>query len=149
MLRDERLRIAQQWAAGYEDLAVDLPLVHEFLERSIVTDQAASERLSEAVARRSLAINEQDPEHSLLLAVAAVEECAATRLAQRALLAALATLRIRGLLRGHGDVVRSVRSRLTATALQLPRTITPHGFGTGRAVRSSHRSGGTSTGCAA
>ena len=108
LLRDERLAIAQQWAARQGELAVELPLVHEFLEFSARSDNAALERLSEAIARRALASVEHDPEQSILLALAAIEECAPTPLAQRALLTALASSRVRALLRGHTDVVRKV-----------------------------------------
>ncbi|MGH8888096.1 MAG: hypothetical protein ACRDYX_23695, partial [Egibacteraceae bacterium] len=101
LLRDERLEIAQQWAAAHGAVAVELPLVYEFLRRSSRSDRAALERLSESVARRALASVDHDPEHSILLALAAIEECAPTRLAQRALLAALAVCRLYGVLRGH------------------------------------------------
>ncbi|MGH8898324.1 MAG: ATP-binding protein [Egibacteraceae bacterium] len=90
LLRDERLEIAQQRTAAHGDVALELPLVHEFLGRSRRSDRAALERLSEAVARRALASVDHDPEQGILLALAAIEECAPTRLAQRALLAALA-----------------------------------------------------------
>ncbi len=108
LLRDERLTTAQQWASALGNVAVELPVVGEFLARSRHFDRAAMVRLSEAVARRALASIEHDPEQSLLLALAAVEECAPTALAHRALLAALAASRIRSILRGHAGAVRDV-----------------------------------------
>jgi hypothetical protein len=108
LLRDERLRIAQRWAAAHGNVAVELPLVHEFLDRSGRLDRATLERLSEAVARRALASVDHDPEQGMLLALAAIEECVPTRLAQRALLAALAAARVRGIMRGHEDWVLGV-----------------------------------------
>lgn len=108
LLRDERLTTAQQWAATLGDVAVELPVVGEFLARSRHLDHAAMVGLSEAVARRALASIEHDPELSVLLALAAVEECAPTALAHRALLAALAASRVRGILRGHTQAVRTV-----------------------------------------
>ena len=108
LLRDERLKTAQQWAIAQADLLEELPLVREFLDRSARMDQAALERLSEAIARRALAGIDQDPEHSLLLALAAVQECAPTPLAHRALLAALGTTHVRGVLAGHHNGLASV-----------------------------------------
>ena len=51
---------------------------------------------------------EHDPEHSLLLALAAAQECAPTPPAQRALMTALAAFRIRGVLEGHERAVNAV-----------------------------------------
>ena len=108
LLRDERLEIAQQWAAGHGNLAAELPLVHEFLECSRRSDHAAMKRLSEAVARRALATVHDDPEQGVLLALAAIEECTPTPLAQQALFTTLAASRIHGVLRGHRGGVRGV-----------------------------------------
>jgi WD40 repeat protein len=108
LLRDERLRLAQQWAAANGEVAVELPLVHEFLECSSRSDRSTLERLSEAVARRALTSVEFDPEQGILLAVAAIQQCAPTPLARQALVAALAASRVRRLLRGHNDEVTGV-----------------------------------------
>jgi len=108
LLPDERLRVAQRWAAARGDVAPEFPLVAEFLDRSRQLNRATSERLSEAVASRALTAVQSDPEQSLLLALAAVEECAPTALAHRALLAALAAARVRKVLRGHAEPVRGV-----------------------------------------
>jgi WD40 repeat protein len=66
------------------------------------------ERLSESVARLALAHVDDDPELGILLALATIEECAPTLLAQRALLAALAAAHVRDVLRGHTEVVRGM-----------------------------------------
>ncbi|MGH8902876.1 MAG: AAA family ATPase [Egibacteraceae bacterium] len=108
LLQGERLATAQQWAATHNELVVDLPLVRELLDRSTRADYAALERLSEALAGQALAEVDQDPEHSLVLALAAMEECAPTLLAQRALLAALAASHVRAVLHGHEDSVYGV-----------------------------------------
>ena len=108
LLRGDRLASAERWAVGHASLALELPLVHEFLNRSTRSDYAASKRLSEAIARRALESVGQDPERSVLLALAAIEECVPTSLAQRALLTALGNLRLRMVLRGHTDVIRAV-----------------------------------------
>jgi WD40 repeat protein len=109
LLRGERLRIAQQWAGAHADsIATELPLVHQYVTSSSQADKATQERLSQAIATRALAIVDYDPEQSILLALAAIEECAPTSLAHRALLAGLSASRVRGVLRGHKGVVRAV-----------------------------------------
>src|SRR5207244_9060963 len=55
-----------------------------------------------------LATVDDDPERSLLLALAAIQECAPTPLARRALLTALAASRARTPLCGHQDMVWDV-----------------------------------------
>ncbi len=108
LLAGERLAAAQQWAASHSGLVADLPLVREFLDRSTRADRAAMQRLSESIARQALVEVERDPEHSLVLALAAIEECAPTLLAQQALLGALAASHVRAILRGHEDAVYGV-----------------------------------------
>jgi WD40 repeat protein len=108
LLRAERLRTARQLAASAGDLATDVPLVAEFLDRSNGADYTAREQLSETIARQAMGEAEHDPEHSLLLALAAAQECAPTPPAQRALMTALAAFRIRGVLEGHERAVTAV-----------------------------------------
>jgi hypothetical protein len=119
LLRDERLQLAQQWATAHPDLATQLPLVHEFLDHSTRCDHATLQRLSETTAKQALASIESDPELGILLAVAAIQQCAPTPLAHQALLAALAASRIRCLLRHEREVrgvVWSPDGRRVATA---------------------------------
>ena len=108
LLRAERLKTARQLAASAEDLASDVLLVAEFLDRSNRADHTAREQLSETIARQALGEVDHDPEHSLLLALAAVQECAPTPEAQRALATALGASRIRGVLEGHERAVTAV-----------------------------------------
>jgi WD40 repeat protein len=108
LLGGDRLASAERWAARHGSLALELPLVHEFLTRSTHSDYAALRRLSEVVARRALDCIDQDPERSVLLALAATQECVPTPLAQRALLTALGNLRLRVVVRGHTDAIRAV-----------------------------------------
>ncbi|MGH3824415.1 MAG: eIF2A-related protein [Pseudonocardiaceae bacterium] len=108
LLRDERLKAAQRWAASDGELDDNLNLVTEFLASSNRADRATMEGLSETIARQALATVDRDPDYSLLLALAAYEECAPTALALRALTAALVASPVRVVLRGHEDWVREV-----------------------------------------
>ncbi len=108
LLRGERLAAARRWLAEADGLAAAEPLVTEFVEISHRSDGVAMRRLADSIARQALTGFRTDPEHSLLLALAAHEECAPTPLARRALSAALAVSRVRGVLRGHDDRVWAV-----------------------------------------
>jgi WD40 repeat protein len=103
LLRAERL-IAAQRAAAILEVSAE-PLLEEFLDESRRADAAIMANLSETLARQALAGLEQDPEHSLRLALAAYEECQPTSLARCALAAALAVSRVRMVLRGHEGAV--------------------------------------------
>jgi WD40 repeat protein len=108
LLRDDRLERALAWVARLDGADGELGVVREFLDQSTLSDVAAMARLSDAVARHALAAVDRDPELAVLLALAAVDECGSTPLAHRALLAAMAQLRTRLVLRGHDDAVRGV-----------------------------------------
>ncbi|GAA1888838.1 WD40 repeat domain-containing protein [Actinomadura bangladeshensis] len=108
LLRGERLAAARKWLAEADGLAAAEPLVTEFVEISHRSDGVAMRRLADSIARQALTVFRTDPEHSLLLALAAHEECAPTPLARRALSSALAVSRVRGVLRGHQDRIWSV-----------------------------------------
>ncbi|HSR22257.1 MAG TPA: AAA family ATPase, partial [Candidatus Eisenbacteria bacterium] len=118
LLTGERLEMAQRWAdqtgAGHVH-----PLVSELLEQSARLDRAALARLSQAVALQAHASLDRDPELAVLLAAAAVEECAVTPLACRVLLTAVVGPCLR-VVRGHGDslwdVAWSPDGRLLATS---------------------------------
>ncbi len=105
LLRDERLEAAQRWAAADGEVAHSLSLVAKFIDYSNRADRAAMKRLSETIARQAIDTIDRDPDHSLLLALAAFEECARTTLALRALTTALVASRVRAVLRGHDDWV--------------------------------------------
>jgi Novel STAND NTPase 1/WD domain, G-beta repeat len=108
LLHHERLKVAQRWAASDGEVVDGVALVAEFLACSHQADRAIMQRLSETIARQALGSVDGDPDYSLLLALAAFEECAPTALAVRALTAALVTSLQRVVLRGHGDWVRGV-----------------------------------------
>ncbi|MFA1538517.1 nSTAND1 domain-containing NTPase [Actinomadura monticuli] len=108
LLRGERLVAARKWLAEADGVAAVEPLAAEFVEISHRSDGAAMRRLADSIARQALTGFRTDPEHSLLLALAAHEECAPTPLARRALSAALAVSRVRGVLRGHDDRIWAV-----------------------------------------
>jgi hypothetical protein len=108
LLRDERLRVAQRWAASDGKVVDGFALVAEFLTCSNRADRATMARLSETIARQALGVVDSDPDYSLLLALAAFEECAPTALAVRALIAALVVSPVRAVLRGHDDGVLAI-----------------------------------------
>lgn len=107
LLRDDRLKSAQDWLTANPDFAQEAPLAYEFIRMSMRSNRAALERASEAVARRAIADLDRDPDRGLLLALAALEECAVTPIARRALVTALARSRTQAVLR-HDDVVRTI-----------------------------------------
>ncbi|MEU4240004.1 AAA family ATPase [Actinoplanes sp. NPDC026619] len=119
LMSGERLRLAEHWARELPPSFLD-PQVEEFLDASGRADLATQERRSEALARQALQQLDQHPETAALLALAAIEECAPTRMAYHALLGAAAACRARRLLAGHDDWVRAVAwspdGRLMATA---------------------------------
>jgi WD40 repeat protein len=107
LIGGERLRLAVHWARELPASFLG-PLVSEFLEASLRTDRASQEQRSEALARQAMQQIDQQPEKAVLLALAAIEECAPTRTAYRALLSATAACRARGQFVGHADWVRAV-----------------------------------------
>ncbi|HET9254341.1 MAG TPA: AAA family ATPase [Pseudonocardiaceae bacterium] len=108
LLRDERLKTAQRWASCDGGVIDGLTLVAEFLACSSRADHATMQRLSESIASQALSTLGGDPDYSLLLALAAYEECAPTPRALRALTTALATSLVRAVFRGHSDRIRAV-----------------------------------------
>ncbi|HEX2243279.1 MAG TPA: TIR domain-containing protein, partial [Gammaproteobacteria bacterium] len=105
LLQGDRLSVAQRWITSQDQAAFNLPLVFTFLEQSTHADRVVTERLSETIANQAIALTDSNPESSLLLALLAVEECAPTLVAQRALLTALTASHARCVLRGHEDTV--------------------------------------------
>jgi WD40 repeat protein len=108
LLRNERLKTVQHWATFNGEVIDGLTVVAEFLACSNQADHAAMQRLSETIAGQALANVDRDPDYSLLLALAAYEECAPTALALRALTAASARSLVCLVLRGHDQGVRAV-----------------------------------------
>jgi WD40 repeat protein len=108
LLREERLRVAMDWAAHRNEVLADRPLLREYLQQSASADDAAMRRLADLIARQALSTVEIDPERSALLSLAAIEECAPTPMAYRALVTVAPRLRALAVLRGHSDAVRGV-----------------------------------------
>ncbi|MFD0363666.1 AAA family ATPase [Nocardia sp. GCM10030253] len=101
LLRGERLETAMRWSEHGDAV----PEIEEFLAASRNDDLAWRERLSDSLAAQSTLTVDHDPELAILLAIAAIEECAVRVAAVRALHRALWTSRQRILLRGHDDWV--------------------------------------------
>ena len=73
LLREERLAGASSFLESKLGRA-EMPLVQEFVERSLSQSKAVLRRESDLLAGRVLEILDEDPERGLLLALAAVEE---------------------------------------------------------------------------
>jgi WD40 repeat protein len=108
LLSGDRLALAQQWLQALQRDGHDLAELTEFVEASQRRDLGFLRRVSEAVGEYVLANAERYPELSVLLSLAALEECVSTPAAQRALMAALAFSHARMVLRGHSDTVRNL-----------------------------------------
>ena len=130
LLRDERLRAVMRWVDEQPDLWSDSPLSHEFLETSRGSDNAWLDRLSDAVAQQARLTVDVDPELALLLAIAAVEDCAPRPAAFRALHATLDASRQRAVLTGHTGWVWDVAWAPDGQRLLSASMITPRGSGT-------------------
>jgi WD40 repeat protein len=107
LLKGDRLSAAEQWLATIAEQETVPPHLLEFLEASIKDDRDALRRLSDDLARRAQSGLGEDPELSILLAVAAVQECEPTPWARRVLLNVLANPAVR-VLRAHEDAVQAV-----------------------------------------
>ena len=107
LVREDRLARMRQWVDTHPGLAAAMPAVGEFVARSERRDRATVERDAEVLARRVLD-GFDDPELGVLLAIAAVTRYAPTSTAVLALDVALASLRVRCVLRGHDQAVNSV-----------------------------------------
>lgn len=108
LLSGERLAVARRWVEEAPEVFAGVSVIVDFLDISVLHDTAARERTADAVARRAIEVASRDPELALLAALAAVEECAPTSLAQQAVHAALNVARRCAIFRGHEQDVNCV-----------------------------------------
>ncbi len=133
--RGERVRQAKKLQPSKDGAGEDLAA--EFLRASEDLEARALRRESELLGQRVLSANDLEPERSVLLAVAALEEYAWTPFAELALHTALFGLRERRCCRHGGPVARAVLSpdrKLVATASE-DRTACLWDAGTGERVQ--------------
>ncbi|WP_052850496.1 WD40 repeat domain-containing protein [Streptomyces avicenniae] len=108
LLTGDRLVLAQRWLTALEESGQASDAVRALVVTSRDRDLAHLRRVSESVGEYVLANAERDPELSLLLSLAALDECGRTPTAGRGLMAALASSHLRAQLVGHTDTVRGV-----------------------------------------
>ncbi|WP_243761727.1 WD40 repeat domain-containing protein [Streptomyces sp. YIM 98790] len=108
LLSGQRLSLAERWLTDLEQEGLAGHAIRMLVSASRQNDEAFLQRVAATVAHHVLDHAEQQPESSLLLALAAYEECARSPLTQRALMAALAASHQRVRAVGHTDAVRSV-----------------------------------------
>lgn len=120
LLTGGRLELATQWLEAIRSAGQDSPTGGELVAASRRRDAAYLRRVSESIGRHVLANVERYPELAVLLAAAAVNECAPTPLAWQALMSALAFHHGEAVLAGHREAVRQVAwspdGRTVATA---------------------------------
>ncbi|MFJ3250427.1 AAA family ATPase [Streptomyces sp. NPDC086782] len=120
LLTGGRLAVAQRWLGALEEAGQASAPTRALVDASQRRDLAHLRRVSDSIGRQVLASAETDPERALLLSLAALDECAPTASARRALMTAMAAGHLRTLLDGHTDTVRDVHwsanGRLLATA---------------------------------
>ncbi|MFI7275330.1 AAA family ATPase [Streptomyces sp. NPDC049879] len=108
LLTGERLSLAQRWLVALEESGQASGTVRALVVMSRDRDLAHLRRVSESIGQYVLANAEQDPEYSILLSLAALDECAQTPTARRGLMAALASSHLAAQSAGHTDTVRGV-----------------------------------------
>ncbi|SDH40557.1 WD domain-containing protein, G-beta repeat-containing protein [Sinosporangium album] len=108
LLTGERLTLAQQWLSGLEAVGQASAAMRDLVAASRRKDHAFLCRVSESVGRHVLANAQLYPELSILLALAALDECVPTPIAERALMSALGFSHLRVVLAGHSDTVRNL-----------------------------------------
>lgn len=108
LLTGERLTLAGEWLSALAAAGQDVPGSRALVEASRRRDTAFLRRVSTSVGRYALANVDRYPELSVLLATAALADCARTPVAVHALMSALAFSHAEAVLSGHTDAVRGV-----------------------------------------
>ncbi|MGW2161627.1 nSTAND1 domain-containing NTPase [Nonomuraea sp. NPDC001699] len=108
LLTGSRLALAQRWVTDLTESGQATESVRELVEVSQRRDLAYLRRISDGIGSHVLTSAEQAPEESLLLSLAALDECATTPAALRGLMAALAFSHSTLSLHGHTDAVRNL-----------------------------------------
>jgi WD40 repeat protein len=119
LLAGARLAAAQRWLKEHPAEAAGLPLVCEFVERSMHHQRTALQHGSQALANRALATFPHDPELGLLLAIAAIEEYAVTPQATLTLSKLLAATGQREASQGDRQMGREVKPSPEADGASL------------------------------
>ncbi|GAB3168959.1 hypothetical protein GCM10027059_32890 [Myceligenerans halotolerans] len=109
LLTGKRLAQARQWLDGLTESGQESPIARELVNASLRKDRAYLERVADSLAQRAITSVRELPEQALLLALAALDECAATPLAVRALMTGLAHNHVLLQLSEHTNVVRDVK----------------------------------------
>nr|WP_234046343.1 AAA family ATPase [Streptomyces adelaidensis] len=108
LLTGERLTLARQWLHTLQETGQASHTAQSLVESSQRRDLAFLRRVSDSIGKYALGAAEQQPEHSLLLTLAALGECTPTPSARRGLMTALASSHLRTSLDGHTDTVRHI-----------------------------------------
>ncbi len=117
LLSGDRLAEAYAWRQQNPADADDLPLVAEFLDRSVDQDEEFMRQAVEAVADRVIDGIPGDPELVLLLAMALAEAVGPNPRVEMALNRAIQASPLRAVLRGHAGPVRTVRYSADASRI--------------------------------
>ncbi|MEV0779108.1 AAA family ATPase [Streptomyces sp. NPDC050428] len=108
LLTGERLALAQRWLTSLEESSQASERARTLVRTSQRRDLAFLRRVSDSIGQYALGSAESHPERSILLALAALGECAPTPSARRGLMTALAVSHLRTRLDGHTDTVRHI-----------------------------------------